>query len=325
MSVLDVRNLAHRYGKNPVLNSVSFSLEPGQIVGILGRNGAGKSTLFRLLSGILPLQEGEIAFQGHVAATRSQVMASFARAQMGVVFQSNSLEEKLSGLANLQLSARLYGVKQQRAEAAWSQDLEHLGVYELRHQAIKKLSGGTKRKFELARALLHRPQLLILDEPSAGFDFHAFHLFWERLRQLQAQDGLCVLMATHSVHEAQYCDKILILHEGRILAFDTPANLLSQVEGDRVVIKFHEEKRPDLSEQALLALQHKWPTAHFSCTGDLELTVRCQQGAHILPRLVEHFESLSIEWVFVRGPTLEDAFLRITGEALRSEEAQHVA
>ncbi|MBH1989095.1 MAG: ABC transporter ATP-binding protein [Myxococcaceae bacterium] len=213
---LVVNQLSYSYRKNIVLDSVSFEVKRGEIVGLLGVNGAGKSTLFRLLTGILRLQSGEILFDG-------QPLDRWVRRKLGAVFQECSLDPKLTGRENLILAAALYGKTEVPNFLP--------GVDLLR--PVKELSGGMKRKLELARVFLHEPSIALLDEPTSGLDLKAFEDFWENLRQSQ----VTALVNTHKVEEAERCDRLLILHHGKIIVSETPEELKRRVESEPEVIR----------------------------------------------------------------------------------------
>jgi ABC-2 type transport system ATP-binding protein len=312
---LEARELHFGYKRRPVLKGVSFELGKGEIVGLLGANGAGKSTLFRLLSGLFPLQQGVISFNGMPVAKASSCVHESMRAKMGVVFQECSLDAKLSARANLMLSGSIYGVEKQTLKQKISEGLADAGLTPFANDAVKTFSGGMKRKLELLRARLHDPQLLLMDEPSAGLDEEAFSRFWNFLNISKYRRDLTALLATHRLDEADKCDRLIILHEGSIVASDSPAKLKSQVLGDRVLLRFNREVETHKRKEWHALLQRSFATIELTLAPE-EIKVVAQDGYQLVPRLVELLPPAAFESVHVRKPTLADAFLQITGARL---------
>lgn len=224
---VSVKDLAFAYRKKPVLNQVSLNISPGEIVGILGVNGAGKSTLFKLLCGLMRLQGGSILYDG-------QVLNRQIKTQRGVVFQESSLDPKLTCRENLLLFAGLY------AGVEIPTEISGLDL----NQQVKNLSGGMKRKLELTRVFLHKPKLVLMDEPTTGLDLRAFEEFWAGLKQRKQT----VILTTHKAEEAEKCDRLLLLHEGKIVLSETPAEFKKRVANDPVIM---EPRVPGLAEAFL--------------------------------------------------------------------------
>lgn len=224
---VSVKDLAFAYRKKPVLNQVSLNIAPGEIVGILGINGAGKSTLFRLLCGLMPMQSGSILYD-------DQTLNRQIKTQIGVVFQESSLDPKLTCRENLLLFAGLY------SGAEIPTEISGLDL----NQQVKNLSGGMKRKLELTRVFLHKPKLVLMDEPTTGLDLRAFEEFWAGLKQRKQT----AILTTHKAEEAEKCDRLLLLHEGKIILSETPAEFKKRVAGDPVIM---EPRVPGLAEAFL--------------------------------------------------------------------------
>lgn len=312
---LEAKALGFKYQQRQVLQEVSFYIGRAEIVALLGVNGAGKSTLFRLLSGIFPLQSGKIAFEGLDVASVSAMLPSNMRATMGVVFQECSLDIKLNALANLMLSGMLYGIGRQQIAERSEQGLLRMELKHCQSQPVKTFSGGMKRKLELVRAMLHQPNFLLMDEPSAGLDEEGFRRFWEMIEFERTERGMSALLATHRLDEAEKCDRVIVLHQGRIVAADTPQNLKARVKGDRISLAL----RSDADEATRLGwmnqLQQAFTQATFEAhKGDIQ--VFAHQGHTLVPRLVEALPPSALEAVQVRRPSLGDAFAQITGERL---------
>ncbi|WP_417567360.1 ABC transporter ATP-binding protein [Marinobacter sp.] len=225
---IEARNLSFRYGGKPVLKEVSFALTPGHFHALLGPNGAGKSTLFGLLTRLLALQQGDILLAGQSLKKQP----AEAMRKIGVVFQQNALDLDLTVRQNLQYHAALHGLSRKEARARGDRELERFGLLDRANEAVRQLNGGHRRRVEIARALLHEPSLLLLDEPTVGLDVASRRGLNDYVRILCESDGLTVLWATHLIEEVRQEDRVLILHEGKLLA-DGSGHDICQAEGTR--------------------------------------------------------------------------------------------
>ena len=232
VSALEAEGLGFSYGERKALTDVSFSIARGEVFGFLGPNGGGKTTLFRLLSTLIPIQSGRARVLGRDLAGDTIEI----RRKMGVVFQHPSVDGKLTVLENLQHHGRLYGISGRRLKERAAAMLESLGLSSRSGDLVEKLSGGMRRRVELAKAMLHQPELLLLDEPSTGLDPMARREFFGHLEQLSGRDSVTIVLTTHHMEEAERCDRIAMLHQGRLVACAAPGELKSQVGGDVVVI-----------------------------------------------------------------------------------------
>ena len=214
---LSIRSVTHRYGTRVALEEVSFEVGAGRFCALLGPNGAGKSTLFALLTGLLAAPAGAIGVAGH--DLRTEPMAALAR--LGVVFQSPTLDLDLTVEQNLRYFAALHGLGGRSARARITAALERLGMAERAGEPARALNGGHRRRAEIARALLHGPQVLLLDEPTVGLDAAARAAITAHVHALAREDGLTVLWATHLVDEVEPGDDLVILHQGRVLRHAT--------------------------------------------------------------------------------------------------------
>jgi len=219
ITMLRTAGLSKRYGTRVALQALSLSLQAGQFVALLGPNGAGKSTLFQVLTGLFAADEGEVEVAGH-SLSRS---AAAALRHIGVVFQQPALDLDLSVERNLRFHADLHGLPRALAGERIAAGCAALGLDADRPRLARELSGGTRRKVELVRALLHRPAVLLMDEASVGLDPKSRRDLLAALRADVAERGSCVLWATHLVEEAREADRVLVLHQGRLLADGTPA------------------------------------------------------------------------------------------------------
>ncbi len=306
---LAARALVFRHGAREVLRGLSFEVAPGEIFGVLGPNGAGKSTLFSILTGLAAPESGELRLD----AARVAFGARALRARLGVVFQDPSLDAKLTAEENLVLGAALFAVPRAEARARARALLERAGLADRAREPVARLSGGMRRRLELARAVIHRPSILVLDEPTSGLDAASFRATWEAIQALRREDGLTVILNTHRPDEAEQCDRLAVMAEGRIVACETPDALRARVAGDVVVVEA--EDASGLARE--VALRFQLPAR---AVGDAVVIER-EEGHTLVPRLVEAFPPGRFRSVSVRRPTLADAFLEITGRGLETEEA----
>ena len=295
-----IEHVGHSYGSRRALDDVSLTVEPAEIFAFLGPNGGGKTTLFRLLSTLIPLQEGRIEILGCDVATQPQQV----RQRIGVVFQAPSLDRKLTVAENLKHQGHLYGLGGRQLAARSDEMLAQLGLSERAKERVETLSGGLRRRVELAKGLLHRPQLLLLDEPSTGLDPGARSDLWDYLQRIRQQDGVTVALTTHLLEEADKADRLAILHQGRLVALDTPDNLRATVGGDSITIQSPDPQRlaSAIQEQLGIAAQV------------LDGAVRLEQanGHQWIARLVEAFPGL-VQAINLGKPSLEDVFIARTG------------
>lgn len=226
-AALEVDTVSKSYGGLVALDQLSLAVAQGEFVALLGPNGAGKSTLFQLLTGLFVPDAGAIEVAGHDMRRDSRA----ALAKLGVVFQQPTLDLDLSVVANLRFHARLHGMGA-RAKARIDDELARIGQSERAKDAARALSGGNRRKIELARALLHEPALLLMDEPTVGLDPGSRELLVNYVHKLCADRGMGVLWATHLVDEAERAHRVIVLHKGQRIAVDTPRALCAQTRTD---------------------------------------------------------------------------------------------
>ena len=292
-------DVSHQYGERVAVDQLSLVIDCGEIFVFLGPNGSGKTTLFRLLSTLIPLQSGTVNVLGHDLGGN----VSAVRSQLGVVFQAPSLDKKLTVAENLVHQGRLYGLSSAEVRKRSDEMLEALRLADRRGDLTEQLSGGMRRRVELAKGMLHLPKLLLLDEPSTGLDPGARADLWQYLGQLQS-DGVTIVLTTHLLEEAQRADRIAIMHQGQLAALDTPSALQASVGGDSITIRT--EGPEDLA--ARIGQQ-------FNCeVSVIDGSVRLEQpdGHQWISRLVEAFPK-DIESITLGKPTLEDVFIARTG------------
>ncbi len=295
-----VEHVSHRYGDRVALDAVSLSVMPGEIFGLLGPNGGGKTTLFRLIATLLPLQSGEIRVMGHSVTTSSNEV----RRQLGVTFQSPSVDGKLTVVENLTHQGQLYGLTGRTLSDAIGRAVGALGLDDRRRDLVDTLSGGLKRRVEIAKSLLHGPRFLLLDEPSTGLDPGARFDLWEVLTRLQREQGVTVLVTTHLMEEAEHCDRLAILDRGRLVGCDTPAALRASLGGDCLTIR--------TTDPAQLAanIQERFAVVPRILSDSIRL--EHPQALDLLRDVAGAFPD-QITAIALSKPTLEDVFIERTG------------
>ena len=308
MSVIEVESLGFRYGNREALRDVSFRVRRGQIFGLLGPNGGGKTTLFRILSTLLRHDTGSVEIQGWNIKTHPFEV----RRSTGVAFQSNSLDLQLTAFENLQHQGHLHSLRGLRLRGKIDELLKYFKLNDRRDEALKKFSGGMLRRVELAKALLHDPSLVLLDEPTAGLDPAASRDFWEYLQSLQDARRLTILLTTHSMEEAERCDCLAIMSEGRIVASGSPQGLKEDIGAEIVAIRTPrpEELAQDLRK--VLGLESR-------IFGDI-LRIEHADGHTLVARLIERFPDL-VDSITVGRPSLEDVFIHQTGHRFQDDES----
>jgi ABC-2 type transport system ATP-binding protein len=297
---IEVGGLDFCYGDRRALRDVEFTIARGEIFGFLGPNGGGKSTLFRLLSTLVPIQSGSARILNCDLRGETQAL----RRKIGVVFQSPSLDGKLTVTENLTIHGNLYGMRGARLKERAEAMLVRLEVSDRAGDLAETLSGGLRRRVELAKALLHEPEVLLLDEPSTGLDPAARREFFNLLAHLRDSDGVTVVLTTHYMEEAERCDRIGILDQGVLVAIAPPGELKQRVGGDVMVI----------SAPAPEALAQKIARQFQVSTTLVDGTIRIERprGHELVARLIDEFGG-EIESVTFGRPTLEDVFVHLTG------------
>jgi ABC-2 type transport system ATP-binding protein len=299
-AVIDVQHLSHSYGQRRALDRVSLSIDAGETFGLLGPNGSGKTTLFRILSTLIPPQDGQVRIMGFDLVTQADQI----RRQVGVVFQSPSLDKQLTAEENLRHHGHLYGLRGAELQSRIDEVLRWVGLADRPRERVERFSGGMRRRIELAKGLLNRPRVLLLDEPSTGVDVAARIDLWRHLRQIQREQGVTILLTTHLMDEADHCSRLAILDRGRIITADTPARLKEQIGGDIITVTSPrpEELRSLLQDQLNIQADEV----------DHTLRIERPRGHEFIPQLIETFPGL-IDSVSVGKPTLEDVFIHLTG------------
>jgi ABC-2 type transport system ATP-binding protein len=305
--LLELLGLTHAFGKVRVLSGLSFRLARGEIFGLLGPYGCGKSTTLRILTGLLVPDAGELRLLGAPVAPGGREL----RKHMGVVFQAPSLDQRLSARENLALSAALQRIPTALAPQRIVDALAFAQLSDRADSQVKELSGGMKRRLELARALLHEPQLLLLDEPTSGLDEPSFRRTWQRILELRERTQLSVLLTTHRAEEAALCDRVALLDQGHIIALDTPAALVDRVAGDVLTLEVS-----DLEATVAQVQQHFGLPARIA---EGKVVIESERGHELIPRLVEALPEGSIHSLSMHRPSLADVFVQLTGRSLETD------
>ena len=306
-TAVEIEGLSFDYGESRALDEVSFRVESGELFGLLGPNGGGKTTLFRVLSTLFPYSTGKVRVFGlDPARERAGV-----RALIGVVFQNPSLDGKLTVRENLEHHGHLYGLSGPELADRIETALATLAIGDRHAQAVETLSGGLKRRVELAKAMLSRPRLMIMDEPSAGLDPGGRRELWQYIEALRSDTGATVLLTTHLMEEAGLCDKLAIMDGGRIVSMGSPDALRSEIGGDIVLVRGSE---PD---SLATAIRDRFGLEAARHDGGLRL--EHDKGHELVEGLRAAF-SERIESITVSKPTLEDVFLHATGHRFWSGE-----
>ena len=308
VEAIRVRGLVKQYGDLRAVDGIDLDISAGETFGFLGPNGAGKSTTIKILCTLVRPTEGVAEVAGFdVVKQRSEV-----RRHIGLVFQDTTLDAYLSAELNLRFHAELYGMPKDSLDQRLQQVLEMVGLWERRDDKVQNFSGGMKRRLEIARGLMHSPRVLFLDEPTVGLDPQTRLSIWGYINQLREQENITIFLTTHYMDEAENCDRIAIMDNGRIVAQDTPEELKASVGVDRV----HISTADDVAAIAALA-------EHFHLEAEMRddlVTFGVADGERFVPRLFAELD-IPIRSVHVARPSLDDVFLTYTGRTIRDAEA----
>ena len=307
MPAIRVENLTKQFGRIVAVNDVSFEVSKGTIFGFLGPNGAGKTTTISILCTLLSATSGDAYISGFNCAREP----SDVRKSIGIVFQDTTLDKDLTAYENLMFHAFLYNVPMPEMKNRIHEALRFIGLYERRNDFVKKFSGGMKRRLEVARGLIHRPQVLFLDEPTLGLDPQTRANLWELIIELPKKHNVTVFMTTHYMEEAEVCDKISIIDNGRIIRTGTPEELKKTVGGDVIYLKTSDNKtaKGRIKELFNVNVSEK----------DGELFLTSMKGDSCIPELIKALGD-TVQSVRLQRPTLNDVFLNMTGRKIREEE-----
>lgn len=301
MNAISARQLTRRFGDFTAVDHISFEVQPGKVVGYLGPNGSGKTTTIRMLLGLLRPTSGEASVLGFDSARQSEQV----RAASGYMSQKFALYDDLTAEENLRFYAGLYGV---RDRARLKQVLDELGLSDVARQPVRELSAGWRQRLALGTAIVHKPRLLFLDEPSSGVDPVARRAFWDLIYRL-SEEQITILVTTHYMDEAEYCEQIGIMQSGKLLALDSPAALKAALPG-----KVWEGSAEPLL-LGLQALSNLPGVLRCSLAGDaLRVIARPEVRAEDLRLALQNAGAGGAQVFQPSPPNMEDVFLMLTGQ-----------
>jgi len=314
MNIIEVKKLTKNYsakgGGRLAVNGISFEVHKGEIFGFLGPNGAGKSTTIGMLATIVAPSSGSASVNGFdIIQDKNEV-----RKSIGLVFQDPSLDDRLTADENLCFHVQLYGVPKKEYNRRIEEVLKLVDLWDRKDDIVKTFSGGMKRRLEIARGLTHYPAVLFLDEPTLGLDPQTRAHIWQYVLKLKNEKQMTIFMTTHYMNEAEYCDRIGIIDNGKIVALDTPANLKKMLGGDIIYMETADKEN----------LKKELSSLYSKEARDQEngLRIEVPDGEKFLPRLFNDLKT-KIDSIELRKPTLEDVFLHLTGRKIREEEASN--
>jgi ABC-2 type transport system ATP-binding protein len=317
MGAIEVDGLTKRYGDVVAVDGLDLSVESGELFGLLGPNGAGKSTLINVLCTLLEPTAGSATVAGHDVRDSPGAV----RERIGVVFQEPALDEELTGAENLAFHGRLYGMRDPERGERIDEVLDLVDLSDRRDERVGTYSGGMARRLELARGLLHGPEVLFLDEPTVGLDAGTRNAVREYVRDLNARTGVTVVLTTHYMDEAAaLCDRVAVVDGGSVVACDSPDALTSRLGGDHVEVGVDD---PVAARERVAAFE--WIETVVQVEGGIEVVVDSGER-RIAPLLSAIGEVAAVSTVSVRKPTLEGVFLELTGRSLdEADEADEGA
>jgi ABC-2 type transport system ATP-binding protein len=309
VAIIAVRDVVHRYQDRTALNGVSFEVRPAELFGLLGPNGSGKTTLFRILSTLMVPTSGSATIAGFDAVRQPGAL----RRHIGVVFQAQSVDPKLTAYENLWHQGHLYGLHGPELKTRINEILTRVGLLDRSADRVETFSGGMQRRIELAKGLLHHPEVLLLDEPTTGLDPGARRDLWQYLQILRDQEHVSVIVTTHLMEEAERCDRLAILNEGNLVALGTPEALTREIGGDVILL---EARDPQTLADRIREKFHVDATVM-----DKQVRIEIENGHRFVPDVVEAFPG-EIQSLSVSKPTLEDVFIHRTGHRFWNEDAE---
>ncbi len=308
---IETRGLTKKYGALTAVNSLDLKIKKGELFGLLGPNGAGKTTTISMLSTILEPSNGTATVAGYDISTQQAQV----RKAIGIVFQDPSLDEELTAYENLELHGLIYHENPSNLPKRIKEVLELVELWPKKDELVKHFSGGMKRRLEIARGLLHKPDVLFLDEPTLGLDPQTRRNLWEHIKKMNKEQGITMILTTHYLEEADaLCNRIAIIDNGKIVAMGTSSELKHLIGGDIISIT---SSKP--CEQAFKKIKG---VKTVTRNGDGTTEVTASHGEKIIPQLFKHASvcKAEITSVTLHEPTLEDVFIKLTGKKMREEE-----
>jgi ABC-2 type transport system ATP-binding protein len=316
-NAIEATGLVKRYGEVQALDGLSFSVPEGVVFGLLGPNGAGKSTTVKILTTLSRADEGE-ARVGGLDVLRDDERV---RHLIGVVSQKSGLDRDATGRENVRLQGQIYGLRGRELEDRIDELLERFGLADAGDRIVRGYSGGMQRRLDIALALVHRPRVLFMDEPTTGLDPEVRASMWQEISRLAREEGLTVLLTTHYMEEAdELASRLVILDRGRVVAEGTPEELKGELRGDAVHVELGEAEANGRVQAAL----EQVPGIREVSVDGRQMHARADNGARAVPAVLQALESngIQVAAVTVARPSLEDVYLRHTGRTFSEAEAE---
>lgn len=308
-NVIEVNNLEHSYGSIKAVDNISFTVKQGEIFSFLGPNGAGKSTVINILTTLKKIQKGEARVNGYDVAKESKSV----RKSIGIVFQMLCLDHEMTVFENLEYHGKIYSMSKKERNERIEALLKLIDLESKRNNLVKNLSGGMKRRLELARGLMTKPAVLFLDEPTVGFDIQTRMRMWEYLREIK-REGTTIFLTTHYMEEAdQLSDRISIIDHGKIIVTGNADELKNKLGKDLIYLETSDNK---LAAEILRSLRSVKSVTED--TKSLRILIG-EDVTHVLPQIMEKIreEGIDITTVNLKKPSMDDVFVHYTGHGLR--------
>jgi len=310
---IQVKNLTKVFNGFTAVDQISFTVKTGELFGLLGPNGAGKTTTINMLSTLLKATSGYGEVSGYdISRNKDNI-----RRSIGVVFQEPALDIKLTGKENLEFHAMMYGIEKEERKKRIKEVLELVELTEKEKVLVEKYSGGMKRRLEIARGLIHEPNVLFLDEPTLGLDAQTRRHIWDYIKRLNKEGGVTIILTTHYMEEADFlCDRIAIMDRGKFVAMDAPGRLKDILGGDVVFLEI------EGNANALVNRINNLDWIKNITRHGENLSLTMERGERRIPELINiaNEKGVEVTCVHLRKPSLEDVFLHFTGKTIREEE-----
>ncbi len=302
---IEVKELTRRFPHLIAVNKVSFNVKKGEIFGFLGPNGAGKTTTVNMLCTLLNPTGGDAFINGD--SVKNQPLR--VRKAIGIVFQESTLDNHLTVKENLYLHAKLYGLTNEEFKKQLYQVVKLVDLEDKLNTSVGQLSGGTKRRIEIARVLIHKPKILFLDEPTIGLDAQTRNKIWDYLLKVRKENNMTIFLTTQYINEAEICDRIGIIDQGEIIALDTPNNLKNLASEDTIEIQTNN------NQKSIKEIKNAFPDVYLKQIGK-NIIIKSEKGETFLPKVLEAITE-DINSINLTKPSLEDIFLKLTGRQIR--------
>jgi len=320
--MIETKDLTKQFNGFTAVDHINISVKEGEIFGLLGPNGAGKTTTISMLITLLRPTEGTATVAGYDVKKDPDKV----RKHIGVVFQDTSIDRYLTGYENMWLHGKLYNIPSNELKTRIKELLEFVELWDKKDVELRKYSGGMIRRLEIARGLLHTPDVLFLDEPTLGLDPHTRAHIWDYIKKLKKEKNMTILLTTHYMDEAdKLCDRIAIIDHGKIIAEGTPEELKSSLGGDVIYLKLH--NGPTSYRQFMQTLRQTNFNGTFTGVSGGTLTLTVKSATKTIPELFDIAlkAGVKIEEIRYTKPTLDDVFLKLTGRKLRPESGDAIS